>query len=550
MKNKKSFLYAILSMITISSLVACSSGKKEEEWEEPVYEVGDTVKEWTSNKDFNELPMGIPEGVEGTVGINNELGNNDNSSLFFDVKGDNAGSGYIASDVLEKPFFTDDDVKNGDIISLFVYAPGESNVDTLLLEAIANDGSSFTASEIKITSEKEEQWIASQVVFDTLSTLSSIRLNYTASDASKSVKFYVDNINITYGDETQQTGYVNNGESLKKQYEDYNIRIGTCLSADTFGNTKMRQIVKEHYNSLTTENECKPQHTLDQAACQKLTDKTQVVIKTDTFEKMFDWCETHHIPVRYHTLVWYSQTPDWFFKVDYANGANASREVMLKRLDNFTRVTFDTINSRWPGLIYAVDVANEAIENGGAGYNKGNKWFDTIGEDFVYQAFKYAAMYKEDYQDLYYNDYACDYNTSKCEFALNGFLKNAIDEGLVDGFGLQGHIDCDNVRQTLANAKLIYSRGLKCQITELDITTGSSASDLEKQKKAYKDLFGGIIEGNQNDEMEVNAVVLWGVADDYSRGWRYGQNPLLFANDFTKKPAYFGVLEALDGESE
>ena len=163
---------------------------------------------------------------------------------------------------------------------------------------------------------------------------------------------------------------------------------------------------------------------------------------------------------------------------------------------------------------------------------------------FVYQAFKSASKYKEEGQDLYYNDYACDYSTEKCQFALDGFLKKAIDEELVDGFGLQGHIDCDNIRQTIANAKLIYEKGLKCQITELDITTGSSEQDFQKQKTAYKDLAKAILKGNDDGEMEVNAFVVWGITDDTS--WKRGQNPLLFSSNYEKKPAYYGLLEAVN----
>ena len=317
------------------------------------------------------------------------------------------------------------------------------------------------------------------------------------------------------------------------------------MSKNQLNNTKMRQVAKENFNSITAENEGKPEQILDQAACQKLSDKTEVVITTAPFEKLYDWCEAHHIAVRHHTLVWYSQTPAWFFTEDYSGGAQVSRATMLKRMENFIKTTIETLNDRWPGLVYAIDVCNEAIENGGAGYNKNNKWFDTIGEDFVYQAFKFAAQYKAEDQDLYYNDYACDYSTEKCEFALNGFLKDAIEEHLVDGFGLQGHIDCDNTRQTIANAKLIKEKGLKCQITELDITTnGSDEASFNKQKTAYKTLAKGILEGNKNEEMDVNAFIVWGITDDTS--WKRNQNPLLFTSSYAKKPAYYGMLEAVE----
>lgn len=115
----------------------------------------------------------------------------------------------------------------------------------------------------------------------------------------------------------------------------------------------------------------------------------------------------------------------------------------------------------------------------------------------------------------------------------------------MDGIGLQGHIDCDNTRQTLANAKLIKEKGLKCEVTELDITTnGSDETSFNRQKEAYKALTKGILEGNAKEEMDVNAFIVWGITDDTS--WKRNQNPLLFTSSYLKKPAYYGMLDALE----
>ena len=102
-------------------------------------------------------------------------------------------------------------------------------------------------------------------------------------------------------------------------------------------------------------------------------------------------------------------------------------------MENFIRVTLEDINERWPGLVYAIDVSNEAIQNGGVrktdNYNsRPNYWYETIGDDFVYWAFKYARQYAREDQELYYNDYQYDYDTNNCKFAVNTLLKDAIEE--------------------------------------------------------------------------------------------------------------------------
>ena len=550
MKNNKSFLYAVLSMLSISSLLmACSSkGHHEEEWEEPVYEIGDTVKEWTSKYDFDELPMDLPEGLKGSGKIDNKIGNDDKGSLFFEIEANSSGTGYIASDAMKNPYFTNDDAKNGDIISLCIYAPADSNIDTLELEVDAIDNNtSFNAEEIKITSEKEDKWIRSQIVFDTLSPLSSIKLNYKALDKSKPVQFYVDNIKITYGEETQKNGYEYKDESLREAFKGY-LRVGNIMSSNMYNNTKMRQILKDNFNSITAENEAKPERVLDQAACQKLAkdDETAVAITVAPFEKIYDWAEAHHIPVRHHTFVWHQQTPDWFFKKGYQNnGQQVSKEVMLGRLENYYRVMIETLDDRWPGLVYALDVVNEAVEEVGQ-IRQGN-WLNTVGKDYIYQAFKAASKYKMDYQDLYYNDYAFEQTqwggVDRCQWAVDEMLKQAMDEGLIDGIGIQGHIEFSDVDTILEDARIIHSAGLKCQITELDINCNGE-QEFEKQKEAYYKVVKGVLEGNYDDTMDVNAIIVWGVTDNTS--WHSNRSPLMFDSNYAKKPAYYGFLEAIE----
>ena len=211
-----------------------------------------------------------------------------------------------------------------------------------------------------------------------------------------------------------------------------------------------------------------------------------LLFKTSPFEKLYSFAEANHIGVRHHTFVWFDQTPSWFFTEDYAGGQLVSRNVMLDRMENFIKVTLETINDRWPGLVYAIDVANEAIENGGTRTNN-NNWYKTVGKDFVARAFEFAYEYKDEDQELYYNDFSFDYNYSHCQYAINTLLKEPIENGWIDGVGIQGHIDADqNMENVMNDAKLIKQAGLKCQITELDIETRGSGDGIwEKQGKRF-----------------------------------------------------------------
>ena len=563
MKINKSFLYAILSMVAISSLVACgkshsnNSNNTPDEEEERELEIGDTVKEWKSSKDSATLPLDVAEGGTGTREIAQDFGNQDEESLHYSVK---SNSGYLTTE-MSNPYFQEFDAKNGDIISLFVYIPSNNNLKSLELElnSIPYGGSGWGNSgtpdtikgtKIEVNSEKENKWIRLEHSYDTLYNLGSIRLNFVAVDADQNVEFYVDDINITLGEETVETKYTT-GESLYKKYED-NFLVGTCMSMNMLRNSEYRRIAKEQFNSITAENEGKPENVLDKTACQELakTDETAVAITTTQFEKIYDWCEANHIKVRHHTFVWHQQTPGWFFNKGYQdNGQQVSKEVMLGRLDNYFKVMIETLDERWPELVYALDVVNEAIEE--VDQIRTGNWLNTVGDDYIYQAFASASKYKKDYQELYYNDYAFEqtqwHGKERCQWAVDTMLKKAINEELIDGIGIQSHIDFSDLDTVLDDARIICKAGLKCQITELDINCGEQNS--EEQKEVVSRLIKTIVEENDAGTMNINAVVVWGITDNLS--WHYNMNgrtnyPLLFNEDFSKKPAYYGFLEALE----
>ena len=515
MNNKKRFLCSVVSLLSLSFLVACNSNKNTTSEEPKPLEIGDTVKEWRTNYDLDSLPLGLADtNSKGEIvkdfskgEIVKDFGNYDNSSLKYEVKKSN--NMYLGSDLLEEPYFVEDDAKNGDIISLYVYVPLDGNVSSLQLEVFPSSMNNSIKSDL---------------------------------------------LEIDSREETVKTGYEYNEESLYKAYEPY-LKVGTCMSGRMLANTELRKITQHNFNSITAENEGKPEQILDQTACQELakTDETQVAIKTAPFEKIYNYAEAHHIGVRHHTFVWFDQTPQWFFRKNYdPNGAVVSKSVMVARMENFIKTALETINSRWPGLVYAIDVSNEGVQNGGIRKKDNNNmnpnyWYETIGDDFVYYAFKFARQYAEEGQELYYNDYAFDYDTNNCKFALNTLLKDAIAEELIDGVGIQGHLDTNNfsLDAVIKDAEMIKEKGLKCQITELDITVNSeSTTDLNNQKNAFKRLGTRVLESNASGKTEINAIVFWGIRDDMS--WKRNQHPLLFNENYAKKPAYYGFLEAVE----
>ena len=197
--------------------------------------------------------------------------------------------------------------------------------------------------------------------------------------------------------------------------------------------------------------------------------------------------------IRFHTLVWHSQTPKWFFTEDYTdNGDFVSRDVMLQRMENYIADVLTYFIDYYPGLIYAVDVVNEAFDIGNGDENGvrmvDNNWYETVGPDFYYHAFVYARKYASDDMQLFYNDYSC---ADKVDLILN-HLDQAKMEGLIDGIGMQSHLSTDDKIQYkfMLAVKNFCKAGYAVQSTELDIEIKevSDAAFLTQARK-YKSFF-------------------------------------------------------------
>ena len=209
-------------------------------------------------------------------------------------------------------------------------------------------------------------------------------------------------------------------ESLAEVYKDY-FKMGVAVPATVMTNTndQFRKLVTTEFNSVTCENELKPENVLDTATT--LADPAKYnecpAIHFDAAKPTLDFCKENGLQMRGHTLIWHSQTPSWFFYKDYnVNGELADRELMLKRMENYIDSVMNWCEENYPGVIYAWDVVNEAAgDNGGM---RDSYWTKVVGEDFVEQAFKFARKHAPKGVELFYNDYK-EYQPAKQQVIID-----------------------------------------------------------------------------------------------------------------------------------
>ena len=334
---------------------------------------------------------------------------------------------------------------------------------------------------------------------------------------------------------------------LKEIYRPY-FPIGAAVPASAFDHPSALHAIAEQYASLTCENDMKPEALLDWEENQKnpaACDRTPA-LRFDRAVPYLEFAKENGIGMRGHTLVWHNQTPRWFFAKEYRSEPDAplaDRETMLARLESYIRDVMNFVQERYPGVVYAWDVVNEAIDGSTL---RPSLWTETVGEDFVLQAFRMAAKYKAPGVSLFYNDYDT-FLPEKREAICETILKPLLAEKLVDGMGMQSHLQlaAPSANEYRTAVRRYGALGLQVQITELDVfSPDTSDAAMQRLAERYRDLFLLLLEEKKTGAANITGVTFWGLQDEES--WltgfrRQACRPLLFEHGYRPKAAYQAV---------
>ena len=384
----------------------------------------------------------------------------------------------------------------------------------------------------------------SNVKFSFTSEVSKVYVYFECNDAST---LYIDDFTLA---EAPIIPIEEDIASLKDVYSGY-FKVGTAVMASNLSSPSFMDLVQKHFSgSITFGNELKPDYVLDQAASQAKGGNTNPQVNFSQADALLKYCAANKIPVRGHTLVWHSQTPDWFFKENFSDDGDwVDKDTMITRMENYIKNVMEGLATQYPDVeFYAWDVVNEAWQDNGtpraAGSSKSENpdssaWTRIFGDNsFIEYAFQFARKYAPAGCKLYYNDFN-EYMPQKTT-AIYDMAMELKEKGLIDGIGMQSHLDVGFPNASTYEKALskFASTGLDIQITELDITTSDTTeAGLEKQAQMYSDIFDLCVKYKDN----ISAVVIWGVTDDQS--WRATRVPLLFDENFKAKPAFYAIVD-------
>lgn len=218
-------------------------------------------------------------------------------------------------------------------------------------------------------------------------------------------------------------------------------------------------------------------------------------------------------------------------------------------LDKIMKEQIQTVVRHGGDAFYAWGVVNEPLSN------RNQPWKIVMGDDeYIVKALRYAREATE--ADLVLNE----------TFGFQGVDRARADEffgllkrvkakgGPIDGAGIEMHLEAqqlhpnylDEFRYFLTQAR---EAGVKVYITEMDVYQGPEGAipnAMENQKKIYHDIAATCLA-----DSNCKGLTVWDLSDKDTWLANKQMNPHpdakpdLFDENHNKKPAYYGVLEAL-----
>ena len=386
--------------------------------------------------------------------------------------------------------------------------------------------------------------------------------------------------------------------SMKDTYDNIFGKTGTCINLVQLQDPETLEYVKKHFSSFTLENEMKPDYLMpgwlkpisteeakkktgDYVIPESYKETTVPQFNYDTVDKVLKIAKENGLKIRYHVLVWHSQSPEWFFKVNYSQDKAAeyvSEEVMYERMrmyiSSMIHHVYTLDNGAYKDVVYTWDVANEYFsntpdKNWAAVFGNRENIEGTTSTDrpalgnkptYIKRAFEmaYDALAEFGLQDevpLFYNDFNTYFTTEKIIEMIN-FINE--DREVCSGVGMQSHLALANptVDTYINTVAAFVQEGFQVQITELDVgctpnkededpdpTEEELAAAYQKQAEYVKELTKQLITLQKWSGNKITGLTWWGLYDAIS--WRKHEHVLMFDKDMNDaKPSYYAFMQA------
>jgi len=264
----------------------------------------------------------------------------------------------------------------------------------------------------------------------------------------------------------------------------------------------------------------------------------------DPMDEAMSFAKENHMKLMGHCLVYKNATSaPWMNFNSPACGGWSPRE-----LDQILKEHIHAVVRHGGNSYYAWEVVNEPTEP-----HHNGCWSRVLGEEqYMVKAFQYAREANPNALLLLNDTFGqggIDKERADEFFSLVKRLKAA--GAPIDAVGTEMHWEMPQLRPSYLDEFKSFldsarQLGVKVHITEMDVYQGPASSPFVKQKEIFYNVVHTCL-------LDSNCIgfMTWGIADRYTwlrtRDWRTlpDAKPVLFDDEFTRKPAYDGVLQAL-----
>jgi endo-1,4-beta-xylanase len=255
-----------------------------------------------------------------------------------------------------------------------------------------------------------------------------------------------------------------------------------------------------------------------------------------TADKQVAFALASGLQIRGHPLVWATTSagsPQWI------NQGNFGRDQLIGLL----RSHVTALVSHFKGKIHEWVVVNEP-------YNlpprPNDVFYNGIGMAYIDIAFQ-AARDADPSAVLIFNDFGNHTASGVNTRVTHEIVQRLKAKGLIDGVGLQMHLDGAKPPAKEDVVATMKSYGVPVYVTELDVTLkdvpGTQEARFAAQAKVYAQMLEACLESGV-----CRSFTTWGIGDKYSwleYGLSANANPTLFDDDLNPKPAYFALVDVL-----
>jgi endo-1,4-beta-xylanase len=244
--------------------------------------------------------------------------------------------------------------------------------------------------------------------------------------------------------------------------------------------------------------------------------------------------EQHHQSIKGHTLVWYNELPPF-----------VTNTLTAAQLREYIKRNIHEEVGRYRGRIDAWDVVNEAIADDGSGL-RDDVFSSLLGSEFIPAAF-HEAHRADPHAELFYNDYGIETVNPKSD-AVYALVQDLLAHHVpIAGVGFECHFDAAASPSTddiVANLRRFTALGVSVNISELDVQIASLTSVVPEKLATQRQVFHRAVAACRQVR-GCRAVTTWGFTDEHT--WLAPDTPLEFDTLYRRKPAYYGIFDALVG---